>query len=153
MINNKCCFLLILRYYPDLIIIEEGIYKGEELMSWSCIHQLIDPRQRIAVLGIDFIQVGEVDAHTPLFIYLLDQDNVHQPVWIHYFSNKASLDQLVHLLGYSLLALRGETSLLLFQWTISWVHFQVMGHHLRIYTKHVCRQRGKEIRIFLQKND
>ena len=74
----------------------------------------------------------------PLFIHLLYQDNVHQLIRVHHLFNETNFNQFIQLLSDGFLVLQSETPLLSFDWAMSWLHPQVMGHYLWIDPKHVC---------------
>ena len=53
--SNKWCLLLIRSVHPYLIISRKSIHKTKQFMTRSGIHQLINTRQWIAILGVGLV--------------------------------------------------------------------------------------------------
>ena len=56
-----------------------GVHEAQELISGCGVDRLIDPGKREWVLWAGLVQVGEIDADSPLPVLLFDQDRVGQP--------------------------------------------------------------------------
>ena len=82
-------------------------------MTCSRVHQLINTRQWIAILGVGFVYIGEVYTHSPFAISLLDYYYIGQPVWIINPSNKLYYSQLLNLFFNGIVCLRGKHTFLL----------------------------------------
>jgi len=80
----------------DLVEPRVGIHEAEEFVACSYIDHLVYARQREAILGTCFIQVGEVDAYS--IFRSFHQDWIGEPVWIKFFSDEASIEELVYFL-------------------------------------------------------
>ena len=77
------------------------------------------------------MQVGIIDAHPPLPIGLLDENNVCEPLWIVNFANKVSFDKLGDLVLHCSGSLRGELSPLLPYRMAVRRDVELVGDHLR----------------------
>jgi hypothetical protein len=65
-------------------------------MSRGGVDQYIHLRKGKAVFGTCFVQVGEVNAHSPFAVCFLHQHNIHQLGGIIDFSNETSLQELLY---------------------------------------------------------
>ena len=61
------------------MIAREGIQKTEECAAGGGVHDLVDPREGIGVLGAGFVEVGEVDAEPASSGVLGDDHTVGEP--------------------------------------------------------------------------
>lgn len=75
-VNGKGCVLSVFRGHAYLIVSQESIHEGQQLVVRSGIYQLVDSRERIAILRISFIQVGIINAHRPVTISFLNKYNI-----------------------------------------------------------------------------
>ena len=62
--------------HVDLVVAGEGIYKTEEFIVGSGIHDEVDSRQRETIFWACFIDVSEVDAESPLAVRFFDKYDV-----------------------------------------------------------------------------
>jgi len=60
-------------------------------MARRCLHQLIDPREGKAILWAIFIEISEVNADPPLFIFLLHEDWIRELVRVECLLDEAGL--------------------------------------------------------------
>ena len=100
--------------HSDLVVSGKSIYESKELMARSCIYQLVNGRQGIAIFRSSFLKVFEVNVDPPLAIRLFHEDYICDPTRVVSFSNEVCIQQLVHFFSYHLLSLRYEASFLLF---------------------------------------
>ena len=66
--------------------------KTEECAAGGGVHDLVDPREGIGVLGAGLVEVGEVDAKTLSAVGFWDHDRVGNPLGVGHFA-----DELGHL--------------------------------------------------------
>lgn len=66
-------------------------------MSNNRIYELIDPGEWKLVFWTCFIEVSEVNTHSPVSIYFFHENYVSQSFWIINFSNELGLKKLLHL--------------------------------------------------------
>ena len=83
------------------------------------------------------VKVTVVNACMPLPIGFRDEDDIGQPFWIIHFSHESYFQEFVHLFLYDLLPIRDKTMFLLPDWTMLWVHIELMHHYLWIYARHI----------------
>jgi len=69
--SSKGCLVFIWLVHLDVIISEIGVHEAKELVACRRLYQLIDPWKEITVLQTSFIEVGKVDADSPLAILFL----------------------------------------------------------------------------------
>ena len=55
--------------FEPLGLIRIGVHEAKELMACRHLYWLIDPRKEIIVLRASFIEVGKVDADSPLAFF------------------------------------------------------------------------------------
>ena len=79
-IGDEGYLVFIFGCHPDLIISEKGIHERHESESRSRIHELIYVGKGVTIFGTSPIQVGKVDAHSPLPSWLFDEDHVREPL-------------------------------------------------------------------------
>ena len=106
-------------------------------MASSGIHYEVDPRQGKAIFRASPINIGEVNAESPLAICLLDENHISQPVGIIYFSDSSGLEEFVDLFVYRLLPFWGETSSFLFNGFEEGTDIQLVGDNLWVNSFHV----------------
>ena len=92
-------------------------------MVGHSIHQLIDFRQRIAVLWACLVQIGQVPTHSPSPVRFHDEHHVRDPFGILALSNETRLQQLLHLRGRHSGLHSAHVSSLLDHWLVRGVYF------------------------------
>ena len=80
-----------------MIITQESVHEAEELVASSGVHYEVNPGQRKAIFWASPVNIGKVNAESPLSICLLDENHISQPVGIVYFSNSLGLEEFVDL--------------------------------------------------------
>ena len=83
--------------HTDLVVAREGIHEAEEFMTGHGVHYEINLRQRETILWAGPVDVCEIDAKSPLSVFLFDENNVSQPFWVFHFSNCLFLEELANL--------------------------------------------------------
>ena len=78
---------------------------------------MVDPWQRKTILEADLIEIGEVDADSPLAILLLHQDWIGEPLRIMSLPGEVGSKQSVNFLAEDLTSLRVHLSQLLIKRT------------------------------------
>ena len=96
-VSNKCSFLLIIRVHHDLIIPEECVHEGHEFVPSCCFDQAIDVWQWEAIIWTCLIEIGEIDAHLPLSVFLFDNDWVSEPVRISHLCYGSDYEEFYYL--------------------------------------------------------
>ncbi|CAL9019504.1 unnamed protein product [Prunus brigantina] len=84
------------RVHEDLVVSRIGVHETEQLVTDSCIHKLVYPRQRKTVLWTSLVQVGIVLTHSPSAIALPNHDRVRKPDRVRGFPDKADGFKLVN---------------------------------------------------------
>ncbi|MED6181487.1 hypothetical protein PIB30_019741 [Stylosanthes scabra] len=65
--------------HGDLVISRIGIHEGKVFVIRRAVYQSIDAGEQEGILGIGFVQIGVIDAHSPLPVCFLHQDRVLLP--------------------------------------------------------------------------
>ena len=89
--ENKSSFMLVFRFYLDLIVAGETIHKREYLTTRTCIYDLINKRCRVVVLGTGFVKVSKVRTNTNSPLLLINRNRVGYPLCQSYGIDKTSL--------------------------------------------------------------
>lgn len=92
--GGKASFYLIILGHVDLVIARVGVHEALKFTSGRGVDQLVDARKGIVVLWAFFVEVGEVHAHAPFPIGLLNQFFVSEPVGVPYMANGVGLGKL-----------------------------------------------------------
>jgi hypothetical protein len=67
-----------------------AVEEAEQVAACRGVDDLINPRQPEGVLGAVLVEVGVVDAHSPLIrVLLVDEDGVGEPLRMEDFSDEA----------------------------------------------------------------
>ena len=74
----------------------KGIQETHPRMSHRGVHQLVNSRNGEGVSWVDFVQVSEIQAHSPFPIFLFNHYYVGQPLGIENLLDGSSLLQLVY---------------------------------------------------------
>lgn len=98
-------------------------------MVQSGVHHLIYSREGIDIFWTCLIEVGEINVDLPFSIHFLCLDHIRNPIWIGGLPDEASIEQLVNLFSYFLLAFRCKATFLLLNGSSLEVHFQLVHHH------------------------
>ena len=106
-VGYKSCGFLIFWYHPDLIIPDKSIHETQKSMTWSRINQLINLRQREAVLRTSLIQIRIVDANSLLSISFFHHYHIGEPFRIYSFSDEACCEELVDFFINNLFVFQG----------------------------------------------
>ena len=64
----------------------------------------------VTVLGAGFVEIHEINAHSPFSIGFLDHDHICQPVGVVYFPNEICMEQLLNFFSYSFVSFLSEHS-------------------------------------------
>jgi len=86
--SNEGCLVFIWRVHLDLIIPGIGVSEAKEFVACRRLYQLINPRKGITVFRASFIEVGKVDANSPLTILLLHENGIGESIQVKCFSNE-----------------------------------------------------------------
>ena len=105
---------MIARVHSDLIISQESVHEAKKLVASYGVHYKVDPRLGKAVFRTGSVDIGEVNAEPPFFIYLFGEDYISQPVRVFYFSDSFGLEEFVNLFVNHFLPFWGETPSFLF---------------------------------------
>ena len=87
------------------MVTREGIQKTEERAAGGGVHDLVDPREGIGVLGAGLVEVWEVDAEAAASSVLGDDHTVGEPSGMDNFLDDASFLQLFYFLDDEILLL------------------------------------------------
>jgi len=74
--DGEGSLVLIFWVHLDLIVPRVGIHEAEKFVVRCCVDHLVYARQWEAIIGIGFIQIDEVDADSPLSVFLFHQDGL-----------------------------------------------------------------------------
>ena len=88
---------MVVGVHSDLIITRESLHEVEELVANSGIHYEVDPEQGKAIFRVSPVNIGKVNAESPLAICLLDENHISQPIGIVYFSDSSGLEEFADL--------------------------------------------------------
>ena len=105
MLRYKGYFFFVHGGHGDLMVSGEGIQEGEHSLPGG-VHNLIYPRQRETVFWACIVEIGVIDAHSPLPFLFGDHHYICQPIRILNFFNKSSFQQFVNLVPNNLLPVR-----------------------------------------------
>ena len=124
--SNKGCLLLIIHSQGYLVVSLKGIQKAHLRMTYSGIHQLVDPRHGEMVFRTCSVQICEVHTYPSLSFFLLHHHSIGQPFRVKHFFNCPSLLKFHHLVFDGVrMILRGAS-----RWLLSrddgWVNVQMM---------------------------
>jgi len=67
-------------------------------MARSCIHKLVNPRQRETIFGTSLVKVIEIDVDSPFAMLPLHQGQVGKSLWKMRLPNEVDSEQLVNFL-------------------------------------------------------
>ena len=67
-------------------------------MTYSCIHQLVNPRHREGIIWASPISICEVYTHPPFLILLLYHHGIGQPLRVENLIDSLCLFELLHLI-------------------------------------------------------
>ena len=73
-VSYECSFLLIVGVHHVLIVPGECVLEGQEFVPCRRFDQTIDVWQWVAILWTCLIEIGKIDAHSPLSDFLFDND-------------------------------------------------------------------------------
>lgn len=122
--------LSVLWFHSNLIVAQECIHEYEEFMSCSDIHQLVYPREWVAIFEACLVEICVVDTHSPVSIMLLNMDYIRQLPRILYLGYESNVDQVVCLVVDCILSIWGEFSWPLLHRMYLGVDVEVILHDL-----------------------
>ncbi|MED6176432.1 hypothetical protein PIB30_088183, partial [Stylosanthes scabra] len=102
----------------------------------------------ISGIGIHEGKVRVVDAHPPLPIGFLHEDDVGYPSGIGQFSDKSCFEECFRLLLYLESPFVGHAPFLLSNESVIWVHSEGVRHDRWINSRHIRRSEGKQVVVF-----
>jgi hypothetical protein len=73
---DETCFRLVFLLHVNLVIARKAIEQRHYFTSCCGINDFVDSWQREIVLWTDFIEIGEVYAHSPFSIFILYHHNI-----------------------------------------------------------------------------
>ena len=88
LIGNKGSMFPIPWWYPYLVISWECIHKGDELMTWDSINQLINMRKRITILQTCLVQISIINIYRPIPTRLFNEYDIGEPLRVLHLGNK-----------------------------------------------------------------
>ena len=133
----------------DLIITRESIHEAEELVASNCIHYEVDPWQGKAIFRASPVNIGKVNAESPLAVCLLDKNHISQPVRVIYFSDSSGLEEFTDLFVDRLLPFWGKNSFFLIDGFEGGNDFQLVSDNCRVNSSHVLLLPRKYFHILL----
>ena len=107
--SNKSSFFLIVQGQRYLMITLKRVQEAHPRMADSGVYQLIDLGHGEWIFRANFIQICEINTHSPLPILFLDYYRVCQPFGIEDFLDSPSLFEFRHFLT--------DCFCMLFRWT------------------------------------
>ena len=135
--------------HSDMIITRESVHEPEELVASSGVHYKVDPGQGKAIFRASPVNIGKVNAESPLSICLLDENHISQSVGIIYFPDSSSLEEFADLFVDRLLPFWGKTSSFLFDGFEGGNDIQLVGDNCWVNSSHVLLLLSEYIHIFL----
>jgi hypothetical protein len=91
--GDKRGLLLVFFLDCDLVVPRVAVEEAEHVAARCGINDLINLRQYEGVLGVVFVEVGVVNAHSPLVrVLLADEDGVGEPLKMKDFSGEADCE-------------------------------------------------------------
>ena len=88
---------MVVGVHSDLIITRESVHEAEELVASSGVHYEVDLGQGKAIFWASPVNIGKVNAESPFYICLLDENHISQPVRIIYFADCSGLEKFADL--------------------------------------------------------
>ena len=118
-------------------------------MANSGVHYKVDPGQGKAIFRASPINIGKVNADSPLAICLLDEYHISEPVGIIYFSDSSILEEFANLFVDCLRPLWEKTSSFLFDGFEEGNDIQLLGDNYWVNSSHVLLLPSEYFHIFL----
>lgn len=81
-----------------MVVTGVSVQEAQEFTACRRVDQLVDVGQRETIPRARLVQGGEVDAHPPLAVSLLDEDRVREPLGELDLPNDPCFEQFLHLL-------------------------------------------------------
>ena len=135
--------------HSDLIITRESAHEAEELVANSGVHYEVDSGQGKSIFRASPVNIGKVNAKSPLAICLLDENHISQPVGIIYFSDRSGLEGFVDLFVDHLLPFWGKTFSFLFDCFEGGNDIQLVGDNCWVNSSHVLLLPSEYFHILL----
>jgi hypothetical protein len=143
--TNKSSLMLILRNNVDLIIPREAIHEREDFTSGAIIDNLIDEEGRKVVFGTRFVDIPIINAYMNGSLFLVDRDEIGNPVCESHQINKANFKNFLNFKLYgSLFMWVNWTKALPDGFSIG-VCLDLMYHNLRVDTRHFFVTLGEDV--------
>ena len=120
-------------------------------MSCCWINELVNSWQGKAIFCVSIVQVHEIHAHSPFPIRLFYHNNVGQPIRIVDFLDEIGSKQLIHLIHYCSVLLKGKDPSSLLDWFSLRIHIQTLLNDICWYTGHVFVASCKDVQVLFQK--
>jgi hypothetical protein len=89
----EACLFLIFFTKPDLMLAKKTIQECHHFTAYGKIDNIINSCDAEIILGVAFVQIGEVGTHLSFSILLLDHHHIYQPLRVSYFPNKTCINQ------------------------------------------------------------
>ena len=119
---NERGLFLVIWIHADLVVAGESIHETEEFMAGCGIYDEVDSRQRETILWACSVDVGEVNAESPLSVLFFGEYNVGQPFRIFHIFNCPCLEEFADLLVDRFLPFWCKSPSLLLDWLGGWAN-------------------------------
>ena len=143
-------FLLIVGVHYDLIVPGECVHERQKFVTSCRFDQAIDMWQWEAILWTCLIKIGEINAHSPLSVFLFDNDRVSEPVVIPNLRYGSDFEELFNLVVNRTSALWFQISSLLFDRFESRVDVELVTCDVDINPWHVLRGPCERVQFLFQ---
>ena len=118
-------------------------------MASSGVHYEVDPGKGKAIFRVNQVNIGKVNAESPLAICLLDENHISKLVGIIYFSDSTGLKEFVDLFVNRLLPFWGKTSSFMFNGFEGGNDIQLVDDNCWVNSSHVLLLPSEYFHILL----
>ena len=103
-----------------MVVAEESIHETEEFMASCGVYYEVDLWQRETIFWACSVDVGEVNAESPLVVLFFDEYDVGQPFKVLHISDCPCLEELADLLVDYFLPFWSEAPFFFLDWFERW---------------------------------
>jgi hypothetical protein len=149
--TNERGFVLILGNNIDLIISREIVHQREDFASSAIVNNMIDKGGRKVVFRTSFVDITIINAYTDCALFLIDRDNIGNPVSEGHQVNKVGFEKFLDFkINSSRFTWVNWTKALLERFSI-WVCLNLMYHNVGVDTRHFFIALGEDIMKLFEK--
>jgi hypothetical protein len=135
----------------DLIISGENIHQREDFTSGTIVDDLVDERGRKVVFRTCFVNIPIINAHMDCALFLVNQDNIGNPVSESHWVNKVGFEKFHDFkLDSGRFTWVDRTKALPNGFRV-WVCLNLMYHNVWVNTQHFFIAPGEEVTKLFEK--